>query len=85
MMRNLDLPGVVIPYSRGGKHPRGGDGLLGDVRVIGEPLPRLRDHGWAPNPAHGRLQELQGQRHLVQRHSSRVLLLAKSIIFEAHT
>ena len=73
MRTTVHLPGVVIPRSGGGEHPRGGDRLLGDVRVVGEPLPGLRDHGRAPGSAHVRLQELQGQRHLVQRHPSRVL------------
>ena len=73
MRTNLHLPGVVIPCSGRGEHPRGGDRLLRDVRVIGEPLPWLRDHGRAPGSTHVGLQELQGERHLVQWHSPRVL------------
>ena len=77
MRTNLHLPGVGIPCSGRGKHPGWGDRLLGYVCIIGEPLPRLGDHGRATSSAHVRLQELQGEPHLVQRHSARVLLLAK--------
>ena len=69
------LPGVVIPYSGCGEHPRWVDWLLGNVGVVGEPLPWLRDHGRTPGSAHLRLKGCQGQRHLVQRQSSGVLLL----------
>ena len=58
MRTTVHLPGVFIPYSGRGEHPRGDDRLLGDVSVIGEPLPWLRDHGRTPDSAHVCLQEL---------------------------